>query len=150
MFGRIAAEVGVREPQVAAVARLLGEGNTVPFIARYRKEAHGNLDEVQILKIQERVAYYGELEERRATIIKSIDEQGKLTDSLRDKIEKCMESRYSMPCQMPDTKKTAMVFSALRSAPLRLPPKGMYTYLRNQAPKVICHRRQNSAMDSDR
>ena len=90
MFGRIAAEVGVREPQVAAVAHLLGEGNTVPFIARYRKEAHGNLDEVQILKIQERVAYYTELKDRKATILKSIDEQGKLTDELRAKIEACM------------------------------------------------------------
>ena len=87
---RIAAETGISPNQVAAVARLLSEGNTVPFIARYRKEAHGNLDEVQILKIQERTAYYAELEDRRATILKSIDEQGKLTDDLREKIEKCM------------------------------------------------------------
>ena len=87
---RIAAEVGVGASQVVAVARLLNDGNTVPFIARYRKEAHGNLDEVQILKIQERVAYYAELEDRRATILKSIEEQGKLTDELREKIEKCM------------------------------------------------------------
>ena len=71
MFGRIAAEVGVKEAQVAAVARLLGEGNTVPFIARYRKEAHGNLDEVQILKVQERIAYYTELKDRKAAILKS-------------------------------------------------------------------------------
>ena len=89
-ISRIAAEATVSGAQVMAVAKLLKDGNTVPFIARYRKEAHGNLDEVQILKIQERVAYYGELEERRATIIKSIDEQGKLTDALREKIEKCM------------------------------------------------------------
>ena len=89
-ISRIAAEASVAASQVMAVAKLLKDGNTVPFIARYRKEAHGNLDEVQILKIQERVAYYGELEERKATIIKSIDEQGKLTDDLRDKIEKCM------------------------------------------------------------
>ena len=89
-ISRIAAEASVSGVQVMAVAKLLKDGNTVPFIARYRKEAHGNLDEVQILKIQERVGYYGELEERKATIIKSIDEQGKLTDDLRDKIEKCM------------------------------------------------------------
>ena len=89
-LSRIAAEASVSGGQVMAVAKLLKDGNTVPFIARYRKEAHGNLDEVQILKIQERVAYYGELEERKATILKSIDEQGKLTDDLRDKIEKCM------------------------------------------------------------
>lgn len=90
MFGRIAAEVGVKEAQVAAVARLLGEGNTVPFIARYRKEAHGNLDEVQILKVQERIAYYTELKDRKAAIIKSIEDQGKLTDDLRARIEACM------------------------------------------------------------
>ena len=89
-ISRIAAEASVSGAQVMAVAKLLKDGNTVPFIARYRKEAHGNLDEVQILKIQERVGYYGELEERKTTIIKSIDEQGKLTDDLRDKIEKCM------------------------------------------------------------
>ena len=87
---RIAGEVGVTASQVAAVARLLSEGNTVPFIARYRKEAHGNLDEVQIIKVQERVGYYAELEDRRAAILKSIDEQGKLTDELREKIGKCM------------------------------------------------------------
>ncbi len=89
-MARVAGEVGVTVLQVAAVARLLREGNTVPFIARYRKEVHGNLDEVQILKVQERVGYYEELEERRAAILKSIEEQGKLTDDLRDKIEKCM------------------------------------------------------------
>ena len=74
--------------QVAAVAALFAEGNTVPFIARYRKEAHGNLDEVQIQDIQEKLLYYSTLEARRQTILKSIDEQGKLTDSLREQIEK--------------------------------------------------------------
>ena len=76
---RLSAELGISAGQVAAVAKLLDEGNTIPFIARYRKEAHGNLDEVQISKVQERLAYYTELEDRRATILKSIDEQGKLT-----------------------------------------------------------------------
>ena len=90
VLARIAGEASVMASQVIAVARLLADGNTVPFIARYRKEVHGNLDEVKILKIQERVAYYGELEERRAAILKSIEEQGKLTDELREKIEKCM------------------------------------------------------------
>ena len=55
-LGRIAEEAGVTIAQAAAVARLLADGNTVPFIARYRKEVHGNLDEGRILKIQERVA----------------------------------------------------------------------------------------------
>jgi len=87
---RVAADAGTTVQQTAAVIRLLAEGNTVPFIARYRKEAHGNLDEVAILKIQERLAYWTELEERRTAILKSIDEQGKLTDDLKAKILACM------------------------------------------------------------
>ncbi len=89
ILARIAAEVGVGANQVGAVNRLLAEGSTVPFIARYRKEAHGNLDEVQIGKIQDRVKYYTELEERKDSILKSIDEQGKLTDELRAQIAGC-------------------------------------------------------------
>ena len=72
------------------MAKLLAEGNTIPFIARYRKEVHGNLDEVQISKIQERLGYYRELEERRSTILKSIEEQGKLTEELKAKIVACV------------------------------------------------------------
>jgi uncharacterized protein len=90
VLSRLAAELSISTRQIAAVAKLLGEGDTIPFIARYRKEAHGNLDEVQIGRIQERLGYYAELEDRRATILKSIDEQGKLTDELRAKIEACM------------------------------------------------------------
>ncbi len=82
-------ELKITPRQIIAVAHLLGEGNTIPFIARYRKEVHGNLDEVQIGKIQERLAYHREMEERRATILRSIDEQGKLTDALRAKILGC-------------------------------------------------------------
>ena len=89
ILSRLVAEIGVSAHSIAAVEKLLAEGGTVPFIARYRKEAHGNLDEVQIGKIQERLAYYDELETRKATILKSIDEQGKLTDELREKIEGC-------------------------------------------------------------
>ena len=86
---RLVEELKISARQIAAVAELFAEGNTVPFIARYRKEAHGNLDEVQILKIQERLAYWRELEERRATVLKSIGDQGALTDELRAKIESC-------------------------------------------------------------
>ena len=89
IIARIATEVGVGPNQVSAVNKLLAEGSTVPFIARYRKEAHGNLDEVQIGKIQDRVKYYTELEERKDAILKSIDEQGKLTDELRAQITGC-------------------------------------------------------------
>ena len=88
---RLSAELGISAGQIAAVAKLFAEGNTIPFIARYRKEVHGNLDEVQITQIQDRLTYYAELEDRRATILKSIDEQGKLTDELRAKIEACVQ-----------------------------------------------------------
>lgn len=74
---------------IEAVIGLLNQGNTIPFIARYRKEATGNLDEVQIRNIQERLHYLLELEERRAAILKSIDSQGKLTDDLKAQILAC-------------------------------------------------------------
>src|ERR1700751_2792526 len=72
---------------LVAVVELLDEGGTVPFIARYRKEVTGNLDEVQIRNIEEKLVYFRELVERRATILSSIAEQGKLTDELRSRIE---------------------------------------------------------------
>jgi protein Tex len=80
--GRIAQELGVREAQVAAAAALLDEGATVPFIARYRKEATGGLDDAQLRTLEERLRYLRELEERRAVILNSIREQGKLDDKL--------------------------------------------------------------------
>ncbi|MDF7824249.1 Tex family protein [Pontiellaceae bacterium B12227] len=83
------AALNISARQVAAVAKLFAEGNTVPFIARYRKEVHGNLDEVQISDIQEKLSYYNTLESRRQTILKSIDEQDKLTDELKKKIQEC-------------------------------------------------------------
>lgn len=86
---KLVEELKISPRQIAAVARLLAEGNTIPFIARYRKEIHGNLDEVQIGRIQERLNYHRELDERRATIIKSIESQGKLTDELKAKIIAC-------------------------------------------------------------
>ena len=79
---RIAEELSVREQQVAAATALLDEGATVPFIARYRKEVTGGLDDSQMRQLEERLSYLRELEERRAAILKSIDEQGKLSDEL--------------------------------------------------------------------
>lgn len=84
---RIADELSVQPRQVAAAVQLLDEGSTVPFIARYRKEVTGNLDDTQLRQLEERLLYLRELEERRATIIVSIDEQGKLTDELRAAID---------------------------------------------------------------
>src|SRR5215472_16389458 len=76
---------------LAAVIELLDGGATVPFIARYRKEATGNLDEIQIRDIQEKLEYFRELENRRQTVLASIAEQGKLTPELKAKIEAAME-----------------------------------------------------------
>ena len=76
---RIATELSVGVQQVAAAVELLGEGATVPFIARYRKEKTGGLDDTQLRKLEERLGYLRELEERRATVLKTIEEQGKLT-----------------------------------------------------------------------
>lgn len=85
----IATELALSPRQVQAVIQLFEEGCTVPFIARYRKEAHGNLDEVQIASIQERLEFHRELEARRETILSSIIQQGKLTDDLKAKILAC-------------------------------------------------------------
>ncbi len=85
----LVAELGLTEKSVRSVVRLLGEGATVPFIARYRKEATGGLDEVQIRQIEERRAYLVDLENRRGTVLAEIDKQGKLTDELRKKIVSC-------------------------------------------------------------
>jgi protein Tex len=76
---------------VVAVIELLDDGGTVPFIARYRKEATGNLDEVQIRAVEERLGYFRELEDRRETILGSIGEQGKLTDELKARIDAALE-----------------------------------------------------------
>src|ERR1700677_2645031 len=76
---------------LVAVIKLLDEGGTVPFIARYRKEATGNLDEVQIRDIEEKLAYFRDLAARRATILASIAEQGKLTDELKARIEATLD-----------------------------------------------------------
>ncbi|KKB06543.1 Tex family protein [Pantoea anthophila] len=78
----IASELQARPEQVDAAVRLLDEGNTVPFIARYRKEVTGGLDDTQLRQLETRLSYLRELEERRQSILKSIDEQGKLTDDL--------------------------------------------------------------------
>mgnify|MGYP002619606439 CR=1 FL=1 len=84
---RIADELGVRPGQVFSAIQLLDEGATVPFVARYRKEVTGGLDDTQLRTLAERLEYLRELESRRATVLASIDEQQKLTPSLRAEIE---------------------------------------------------------------
>jgi uncharacterized protein len=87
----IAAALQVPMKGLLATVELLDEGSTVPFIARYRKEVTGNLDEVQIRAIEERLQYFRELVSRKQTILASIEEQGKLTDELRARIEKTLD-----------------------------------------------------------
>ena len=84
---RIAEELGVREQQVAAAISLLDGGATVPFVARYRKEATGALDDAQLRTLEERLRYLRELDERRAAILDSIGQQGKLDVALKHAID---------------------------------------------------------------
>ena len=83
---KIAEELGVREGQVAAAVDLLDGGATVPFIARYRKEATGALDDAQLRTLEERLRYLRELDERRAAILESVRAQGKLDEALEAQI----------------------------------------------------------------
>jgi uncharacterized protein len=84
----IAAEIGCRPAQVSAAVGLLDEGSTVPFVARYRKEATGGLDDTQLRTLEERLAYLREMEARRIAVIESIRGQGKLTPDLEEKLAK--------------------------------------------------------------
>jgi len=86
-YQRIASELGIGKAQVSATAILLGEGGTVPFIARYRKEVTGTLDEVQITAIRDRLAQLTELDKRREAILKSLMERELLTDELKSRID---------------------------------------------------------------
>ncbi|HVN59414.1 MAG TPA: Tex family protein [Bacteroidales bacterium] len=86
----IAGKLGLHEWQVENTIRLLGDGATIPFISRYRKEMTGSLDEVKLLHIKEEYERLGELEKRRDAIIKSVEEQGKMTPDLHEKIEKAL------------------------------------------------------------
>lgn len=84
---RLATELNAKELQVNAAITLLDEGSTVPFIARYRKEATGGLDDTQLRLLEQRLSYLRELDERREFIVKTIDEQGKLTPELHAEIQ---------------------------------------------------------------
>ena len=84
--GKIAEELKIKKWQVEAVEKLIEEGCTIPFIARYRKEQHGSLDDEQLRSLDERLNYLRNLEERKETVLAGISEQGKLTDELRQKI----------------------------------------------------------------
>src|SRR5436190_10720524 len=85
-LSRIAQDLQIRKVQVENVVQLLDEGNTIPFITRYRKERTGGLDEEALREIQGRVGFLRQLAERKQSILKSIEGQGKLTDDLREAI----------------------------------------------------------------
>ncbi len=86
LVARVATELSLNPAQVRSTLALFAEGATLPFVARYRKEATGGLDEVQLRDVRERAEYLHEMEDRRAAILKSIDEQGKLDDTLKASI----------------------------------------------------------------
>ena len=90
IFKKISEELGIREAQVEATVKLIDEGNTIPFIARYRKEVTGNLSDETLRDLGERLTYLRNLENRKQEIIRLIDEQGKLTDELTIKIAETM------------------------------------------------------------
>ncbi|HEY8528646.1 MAG TPA: Tex family protein [Paenibacillaceae bacterium] len=90
LYRLVAEELGLKIRQVRVVDGLLADGNTIPFIARYRKEMTGELDETRLRAIRDRLAYLRQLEERKAEVIRLIDEQGKLTDELREAILKAV------------------------------------------------------------
>ena len=87
IIGKITDELGIRRQQTEAAVKLIDEGNTIPFIARYRKEATGSLNDEALRNLSERLIYLRGLEERKAAVIESIDAQGKLTEELKNKIE---------------------------------------------------------------
>ncbi len=105
IYSMIATELGVKEQQVNATVALLDEGATVPFISRYRKEVTGSLDDTQLRTLDERLRYLRELEERKEAILKSIDEQGKLTDELRNSINNAVTKNTIEDLYLPYKKK---------------------------------------------
>jgi uncharacterized protein len=142
VVGPIAVELQLPPRGVAAVVQLLEEGATVPFIARYRKEVTGGLDEVQIRDIQERKAYLRELDERRTAVLASIEEQGKLTPELKKRILACstkaaLEDLYAPYKQKRRTRATIAKEKGLEPLALRIlaqplgwPPAGRGAGLR--------------------
>lgn len=114
----LAKELGVKPSQVEAVIKLIDEGNTIPFIARYRKEATGGLDDAQLRELDARLTYLRTLEARKAEVLAGIDEQGKLTEELRDAIEGATMMQRVEDLYKPFKKKRATRASKARAAGL--------------------------------
>ncbi len=129
----ICRELNVSMKSLTATIELLDEGGTVPFIARYRKEATGNLDEVQIRAIEEKLAYHRELADRKETVLASIAEQGKLTDELKARIEASLEKSEVEDLYLPYKPKRRTKATIAREKGLE--PLGLYTW--NQTPAEL-------------
>ena len=114
----LAKELGVKPSQVEAVIKLIDEGNTIPFIARYRKEATGGLDDAQLRELDARLTYLRTLEARKAEVLASIDEQSKLTEELRDAIEGATMMQRVEDLYKPFKKKRTTRASKARAAGL--------------------------------
>src|ERR1700722_12900990 len=128
----IAQTLGITLKSLVATIELLDEGGTVPFIARYRKEATGNLDEVQIRGAEEKLAYFRELEDRRETVLRTIEEQGKLTPELRDRIEKALDKNELEDLYLPYKPKRRTKATMARGK--RLEPLALHMW--NQQPSA--------------
>jgi len=115
---QITRELGVRTVQVQAAVDLMDEGATVPFIARYRKEKTGGLDDVQLRSLDERLHYLRELEARRSVILTSIEDQGKMDDSLRQKIKAAVSKTNLEDLYLPYRKKRRTKAQIAREAGL--------------------------------
>ena len=89
---KIAEELNLSNKQVNSIFELHSEGSTIPFIARYRKEATGNLDEVVVGNVINQIKYFNDLEKRKETVLKTIEEAGKLTPELKKRIENCVNA----------------------------------------------------------
>ncbi|ATD66354.1 MULTISPECIES: Tex family protein [Luteimonas] len=134
--GTIAAEIGAQPAQAVAAIALLDEGATVPFIARYRKEVTGGLDDTQLRNLEVRLAYLRELEDRRAAILASIDEQGKLTPELRTDIEAADSKARLEDLYLPYKQKRRTRAQIAREAGLEPLADGLLADP-NQAPEVV-------------
>jgi len=138
---RLATELAAKPQQVAAAVALLDEGATVPFIARYRKEITGGLDDIQLRLLEERLRYLRELEERREAILENIESQGKLTDELKARISVAEDKTTLEDLYLPYKQKRrtkAMIAreagleplaDALLSDPMRVPETEAEKYL---------------------
>jgi uncharacterized protein len=132
---QIATTINIPMRGLMAVIELLNEGGTVPFIARYRKEATGNLDEVQIRDIEEKLAYFRDLVARRETILASILEQGKLTDDLKARIEATLDKSELEDLYLPYKPKRRTKATIAREKGLE--PLALYLWAQEAAEKPL-------------